>query len=311
MYLNFTAPRFDQTDLDNMKKMYVPYFKNMEVDPGYIVGKEYIKTLYGNNPRRQITSAEQIESINIPTLEKVHSTLYSYADDFRFVIVGNVNLDELKPLVEKYIGSLPTSKKVEYAVVDDGVRTAKGEVTNDFKAAMQQPKVSVYMTYTGEMEYNAKNRMVMDLLSRALDSRYLVSIREEKGGTYGVQVQGGMEEHPTETYSMLIVFDTNEQLADELIDICVAEIEKIAKEGPLAEDIAKSKEFLQKNYSNVLENNSGWMSAINRWYDEGYNYKEEYLGILESVTLDDVKAMAQKLLNDNNKTLVVMRPEAQ
>ena len=311
MYLNFTAPRFDQTDLDNMKKMYVPYFKNMEVDPGYIVGKEYIKTLYGNNPRRQITSAEQIESINIPTLEKVHSALYSYADDFRFVIVGNVNLDELKPLVEKYIGSLPTSKKVQYAVVDDGVRTAKGEVTNDFKAAMQQPKVSVYMTYTGEMEYNAKNRMVMDLLSRALDSRYLVSIREEKGGTYGVQVQGGMEEHPTETYSMLIVFDTNEQLADELIDICVAEIEKIAKEGPLAEDIAKSKEFLQKNYSNVLENNSGWMSAINRWYDEGYNYKEEYLGILESVTLDDVKAMAQKILNDNNKTLVVMRPEAQ
>ena len=213
--------------------------------------------------------------------------------------------------LEKYIGSLPTSKKVEYAVVDDGVRYAQGEVTNDFRTPMQQPKVSVRLVYTGAMEDNAKNRLIVDLLSRALDSRYMVSIREEKGGTYGVSVQGGIDEYPVENYMMAIVFDTNEQLADELVEICYKEIEKIAEEGPLADDIAKSKEFLQKNYANVLENNGGWMSAITRWYEEGYNYKEEYLGILESVTADDVKAFAQQILKDNNRTLVVMRPEAQ
>ena len=243
-------------------------------------------------------------------MKAIHSKLFGYADDFRFVIVGNVDLESLKPLVEKYIGSLPTSKKVEYAVVDDGVRTAKGEVTNDFKAEMQQPKVSVRMFYTGDMEYNAKNRMIIDLLGRALDSRYLISIREEKGGTYGVQVQGVLEEEPVEQYTLVIAFDTNEQLADELIDICIAEIKKIAEEGPLAEDIAKSKEFLVKNYNNVLENNGGWMSAITRYYEEGYNYKEEYLGLVETVTAEDVKALAKKILDDNNKTLVIMRPEA-
>ena len=310
MYLNFTAPRFDQGDLDNMKKMYVPYFRNMEVDPSYIVSRELQKTLYNDHARRQITNAAQIEAINIEDLKAIHSKLFGYADDFRFVIVGNVDLESLKPLVEKYIGSLPTSKKVEYAVVDDGVRTAKGEVTNDFKAEMQQPKVSVRMFYTGDMEYNAKNRMIIDLLGRALDSRYLISIREEKGGTYGVQVQGVLEEEPVEQYQLVIAFDTNEQLADELIDICIAEIKKIAEEGPLAEDIAKSKEFLVKNYNNVLENNGGWMSAITRYYEEGYNYKEEYLGLVETVTAEDVKALAKKILDDNNKTLVIMRPEA-
>lgn len=311
VYLNFTAPRFDQTDLDNLKNMYVPYFRNMESDPSYLMGKAFTETLYQNHPRRQMTSAAQIESLNLETLARVHSELYSYADDFRFVIVGNVDLNTLKPLVEKYLGSLPTSKKAEYAVVDDGVRTATGEVTNDFRASMQQPKVSVYLTYTGAIEDNAKNRLVLDLLTRALDSRYMVSIREEKGGTYGVHVQGGINKEPVEQYIAMIVFDTNEQLADELVDICYAEIEKIAQEGPLADDVAKSKEFLQKNYANVLENNSGWMSAINRWYEENYNYKEEYLGILESITLEDIQAMAQKMLQDNNRTLVVMRPEAE
>ena len=309
MYLNFTSPRFDQTDLDNLKKMYIPYFGNMESDPNYICSKELQKTLYGNHARRQITSAAQIDALNIPTLQNVHSKLFGYADDFRFVIVGNVDLNTLKPLVEKYIGALPTSKKVEYAVVDDGVRMAQGVVTNDFRTAMQQPKVSVRLIYSGAMEDNAKNRLIVDLLSRALDSRYMISIREEKGGTYGVSVQGAIEEYPVENYFMGIVFDTNDALADELIEICDKEIRKIAEEGPLADDVAKAKEFLQKNYANVLENNSGWMSAINRWYEEGYNYKEEYLGILESVTLEDIKAFAAQILKDNNRTLVVMRPE--
>ena len=143
VYLNFTAPRFDDSDLNNLKKMYAPYFANMEQDPNYICSKELQKTLFNNHYRQQITSAAQIEALNIATLQSVHSQLYGYADDFRFVIAGNIDLETLKPLVEKYIGSLPTSKKVEYAVVDDGVRTAEGKVTNDFRTPMQQPKVSV------------------------------------------------------------------------------------------------------------------------------------------------------------------------
>lgn len=169
--------------------------------------------------------------------------------------------------------------------------------------------MSVNLTYSGNIENSAKNRVAIDLLNRALDSRYMVSIREEKGGTYSVRVNGGIAKYPEEQYMVTISFDTNEQMADELIAICDAELRKIAMDGPLAEDIAKSKEFLQKNYANVLENNSGWMSAIYNWYEEGYNYKDEYLGILDSVTVDDVKALARKILADGNRTLVVMRPE--
>ncbi|MBO7307372.1 MAG: insulinase family protein [Alistipes sp.] len=308
IYLNFTDPRFDQTDLDNIKKMYVPYFTNMEQDPSYIVGKNYIETIYGNHPRRQMTNAKMFDQLTLESLAGVHKQLFSYANDFRFVIAGNVDLETLKPLVEKYIGSLPTAKKSQYSAQDDGVRVVKGEVTNDFTATMQQPKVSVYLTFSGDLADNAKNRLVLDLLSRALDSRYLISIREEKGGTYGVQVQGGIEKYPYEHYEMLIAFDTNEQLADELIEICLAEIKKIAEEGPLADDIEKSREFLKKNYNNVLENNGGWMSAITRWYDEGYDYKAEYLPLVESITYDDVKAMAAKVLADGNFAKVIMRP---
>lgn len=310
VYLNFTSPRFDETDLNTMKKMYTSYFANVESNPDYIAQREYMKTLYGDHPRRQITSSAQIESLELSAMPAVYKKLFGNAANFRFTIVGNVDEETLRPLVEKYIGSLPV-KGAKLAVVDDGVRAVEGEVTNDFATAMQQPKVSVYLSYTGQTAYTPENRMAMLLLSQALNSRYLQSIREEKGGTYGVQVQGSVEEDPIENYDLLIQFDTNAEMADELLEIAIAEIEKIAAEGPLADDIAKTKEFLVKNYSNTLELNSGWINAINRWYDEGYDFKAEYLKTLEKVDADAVKALAAKILEDNNKNLVIMRPQAE
>lgn len=97
--------------------------------------------------------------------------------------------------------------------------------------------------------------------------------------------------------------------ANELIEICDDELRRIAEEGPLAEDITKSKEFLQKDYHNLLETNMGWMYAMILWKEEGYNYKDEYLGILNDITAEDIKALAQRILADDNRTLVVMRPE--
>lgn len=310
VYLNFTAPRFDEGDLNTMKKMYMSYFANLESNPDYIASREYMKTLYGDNPRRQVASAAQIEALELAAMPAVYAKLFGNAANFRFTIVGNVDAETLRPLVEKYIGSLPV-KGAKLAVVDDGVRAVEGVVTNDFSTAMQQPKVSVYLSYTGETAYTPENRIAMLLLSQALNSRYLQSIREEKGGTYGVGVQGSVDEDPIENYELLIQFDTNAEMADELLEIAIAEIEKIAAEGPLAEDIAKTKEFLVKNYNNTLEKNAGWISAINRWYDEGYDFKADYLKTLESVDADAVKALAAKILNDNNKNLVIMRPAAE
>ena len=309
LYLRFTDPRFNEDDFNTVLGQYISYVENITTNPDYVASSEQLKSIYGNNPRRQQISTEVLKSINFDRVAPIYRQLLSNAADFTVYIVGNVDLATLKPLVEKYIGSLPAKKKKLTKRVDDGVRYATGEVINDFKAPMQQPKVSVCRFYTGDIEFNLENTVTATFLKDILRSRYTTSIREEKGGTYGVSVQGAVDEYPTENYFVAIVFDTNDQLADELVEICDKEIRKIAEEGPLADDVAKAKEFLQKNYANVLDNNSGWVSAITRWYEEGYNYKEEYLGILESVTLEDVKAFAQKLLDDNNRTLVMMRPE--
>jgi len=307
-YLQFTAPRFDKDGYDNFMKRYNAILANQMTNPDFIFNKNVVATLYGNNFRRQQLSPELLEKVKLEQMAAIHKRLYSNAADFRFTFVGNMSAEELKPLVEKYIGSLPASKS-KAKMVDDKVRTVKGGVESEFKVKMEQPKVSVFFAFVGDSKVDVKARMTMTYLTQALRNRYTQSIREEKGGTYGVSVSGGISTEPTGEYSMQMQFDTNEQMADELSDIIIAEIQKIATEGPLAEDMDKTREFLLKDYKKSLEQNDWYWTVLNRYYDNKLDYTKDYEPMITAITSDDVKALAARLLDDKNMIKVVMRPE--
>lgn len=308
LYLNFTQPRFSQDDYNTLMKMLRSQLDNVKSNPDYLMEEKFIDVAYGNNPRRQMISTEIIDKFSFEALPAIYKKLYPDANSFTFTIVGNVDLDALKPLVEKYIGSIPASKKA-MTFVDDKCAPVKGDVTEEFKAPMQQPKVSVHYMFSGKMPYTLKDKAALTFLTQALNSRYLISIREEKGGTYGVQVSGSTQYIPNETYKMDIRFDTNEEMADELREIVMKEIQEIAQNGPKTEDIEKNREFMLKSWGNSLEQNTGWMNYIQAKYGSGLEYLKDYEQVIKSLTNADVQAMAQKILDDNNLVKVVMRPE--
>ena len=231
VYLNFTQPRFDRNDYDNLMKMLRTQLENAKSNPDFQMQEKVIDVLYGHNPRRQVISTELLDEFSFEALPAIYKKLYPDGNSFRFTFVGNIDPETLKPLVEKYIGSIPASKK-PMTFADDKAYPVKGEVTEDFSTPMQQPKVSVNYTFTGDMDYSLENKAALSFLTQALNSRYLVSIREEKGGTYGVQVYGSTDWIPRETYTMTIAFDTNAEMADELCEIILKELRTIAGGGP-------------------------------------------------------------------------------
>ncbi|MBQ2374138.1 MAG: insulinase family protein [Alistipes sp.] len=308
MYLNFTAPRFTEEDFTTLMNRYDAMLANQLTNPDFIFMQNKMKSLYGDNFRRQQLTPEILGTVKLERMADIHSQLYSNAQGFRFTIYGNMSPEELKPLVEKYIGSLPTQKKPSNKFVDDQVRVATG-VVNDFTAKMEQPKVSVFVGFSGKTDFTIKNSLTIQYLSQALSNRYLKSIREEKGGTYGVGVRGSHNTHPAHHYLMQIQFDTNEQMADELTDIVIAEIEKIAAEGPLAEDMDKTREFLLKDYKKNIEQNGWWSRTMQTYYDFGVDYVNDYEEAVNNITSADVQALAKRMLDEKSMIKVVMRPE--
>lgn len=309
VYLNFTQPRFDRNDYDNLMKMLRTQLENAKSNPDFQMQEKVIDVLYGHNPRRQVISTELLDEFSFEALPAIYKKLYPDGNSFRFTFVGNIDPETLKPLVEKYIGSIPASKK-PMTFADDKAYPVKGEVTEDFSTPMQQPKVSVNYTFTGDMDYSLENKAALSFLTQALNSRYLVSIREEKGGTYGVQVYGSTDWIPRETYTMTIAFDTNAEMADELCEIILKELRTIAEEGPLTEDIEKHREFMLKNWKNSLDENGPWMQYLQAKYGSGLDYLAGQEQAIRSLTNADVQTLAKKILDDGNMVKVVMRPEA-
>ena len=309
IWLYGNAPRFDEDAFTMVKDQLASQYANIESDPMYQFARELFKNIYDNPARQRRLGAADIEAMTFEQYKRVYNQLYNNFDDYTFVIVGNFQEAELKPLVEKYLGSLPKNKAKAAYNIENLVGYQGGDRRVEFATAMQMPKVSVACALTGDWEVNLKNELCLDILTQVLDIRYTKSIREEKGGTYGVGVSGQLSSLPEDPdYLVLISFDTNPEMAEELSGMLLPEIEKIAAEGPAAEDLAKIKEYLLKTHTDSIRQNGNWMSWIRSVQNTGVDYVTGYNEVVESITAEDIKAVAAKVLADNNKLMFFMKP---
>lgn len=308
IYLYFTSPRYSQQDFDVVMDNFRNAYLNIGSDPQFKFQQAFLDALYDNNPRRNVLDFDELDAIKFEHLQSAYSKLYGNPDDFTYMIVGNVDLKTLRPLVEKYLGSLPSTKQ-EYASVDDGVRMFRGVHNKSFSTSMEMPKCRVATVLTGDMEYNLESVIAMDVFSQLLTINYLNTMREEKGGTYGVSAQGEMAFEPENRYAFLTMFDTDPALVDDLKKDIVNEIRIIAENGVKADDLNKIKEFFAKQHPADVKQNSYWRGILNSYYVYGYDLDENYMEIVNGFTPEYFQQLANKILNDGNVLQLIMYPE--
>src|SRR5699024_7022543 len=227
---------------------------------------------------------------------------------FTFYITGNVDEETLRPMVEKYLGSLP--RAAHRAVwVDDGVRIPSGKVENRFAVKMEQPKVSVCTVFTGRMSYTLENMLAMTMLGQLLEIRYTAVMREEKGGTYSVGVSGTVQHYPVQQYRLSVMYETAPGKLDKLRPDVTAEVASIPREGADEADLAKVKEYLAKFGPERFRSNWYWLSVLDDYYLNGNDSMTGYMEVIDGFTSDDFRELAVRILTDGNMVEVIMEPE--
>lgn len=308
VYLTYAEPRFVEEEFEpgmNQLKAVVP---NLVKQPNFIFQTEATKTIYGNNPRKFVISPEMIEKVDFKTLEKVYKSLYSNAAGALVTIVGNVNIDELKPLVEKYIGSLPTGKKA-LKWVDPKADIVKGNVNNHFPAEMTTPKTTVGLIVSGDKPYTLENIVVNSAVNYILDLIYTESIREEEGGTYGVSANGMLLQEPKNSYMLQITFDTDPQKAEKLIQLAKDGLSSIAEKGPSDDFLSKAKENMLKNLPEDRISNYYWRNILARYYKYGIETDSNYEATVNALSKDKVQNFVKSIIDEGNFIEVVMTPK--
>ena len=307
LYLEFMEPRFDQEEFDNAIAQIKAVLPNLVNTPNFAFQKRFNKVLYNDNPRNEVLSMEKLEKVNLQTIEKNYRRLFADAAGAVMVIVGDVSLDTLKPLVEKYIGSLPKGKKAaKWADVQP--QLVKGKVVDVFDQKMETPLTTVLQVYSDYRPFTVKEQTLASAVSYILDQIYTDTLREDEGGTYGASTVANARKDPNGRYLLQVYFNCKPALAEKLRALAQDGFRKLAEEGPTDEQFTRTVEHFKKNVPESRINNSYWLSDLLRYFRGGYDYDKEWEAAVGGLTKESIRDAAARLYNSGNFVEVVMMP---
>ena len=308
LYLEFTDPRFDENEFQIGIQQIKAILPNIEKDPDFRFQIEKEKVFYNNNPRVLALDAALLEKANLATIERVYRELFKDAAGAEVTIVGNVDLAVLKPLVEKYFGSLPKGKKARSFNTANCITVAKGNIEKTVNLPMQTPKATVHQLYTAYLPVDIKTTVTLDAANYILDMIYTKTIREDQGGTYGVGSALQGRRRPSARIDVHVLFSTNPEVAEKLSKIAIDELKKYAENGPTEEQFNKALENMKKNLPEQRINNGYWMKALQHYAEYGEDYDALYEAAINSLTAKDIQSILQAILAQGNFIEVTLAP---
>jgi zinc protease len=295
----------DDAAFESFKTRTKASLANQEADPMTAFSDTLQYVLYGNHPLVTRLKAEMIDQIDYNRVMEMYKNRFQEAGDFTFLFVGNINLEEAKPLIETYLGGLPTiNRKENYQ--DLNLEKRKGDYKKVFEKELGTPKATVIFNIYGNCKYNLKNSLLMSMLSQTMDMVYTETIREKEGASYGVAVNGQLSNLPKEEAIFQIYFDTDPAKREKMEQIVMTELQKVAKEGPRPEHLAKVKEYLLKKHVENGKENGYWLNQLDGYYRDNIDMNSDFETLVNKLTAKDVKKFIKSLLNQGNIIEVTM-----
>jgi len=310
IHLYFTSPRKDKDAFESFKTRQKQLYANVAANPQIYFSAEFQKLMTQNHPRGGgLPKPEDFDKINLDRSIQIYKERFANAGDFTFLFVGSFDEEKIKPLLEKYIGSLPSTAAKE-TFKDLGIRPPAVKVDKSITKGAE-PQSQVNIVFTGPAVYNEKDAYALRSLGEVMSIKLVEQLREEKGGVYGVSAFGDIRKIPFSYSNFTISFPCAPENADTLSKAAIDELKKIIKDGVSAEDLEKIKEQQKRKLEVDIKQNQFWMNGLYDAYYLGNNPS----GLLakqkqtETLTSKMIQDAAKKYINLNKYIRVMLQPE--
>lgn len=309
VYAYFTEPRKDTVIFKGIIDRSKASLANRAYDPGSVFSDTVNAVLGNYNIRRSGPSLQKLEQIDPGKAYDIYKERFADASGFTFTFVGSIDMNIIKPLLEKYLGSLPVTNRHEEAK-DLNIHAPDGRIEKTvYKGS--EPKATVYLVYTGKYDYSPENNVKMDAMKEALEIRLLQRLREDESGVYSPGAEVSTSKLPQQRYSFVVHFGCAPQNVEKLISSTLDEINKLKTDGPPQENVDKWRAEEKTSFDPQLKTNGFWLNYLSAQLQNQENLDEvnKYNSLLDVVKPDDVKTMAAKYLSGNNYIRLVLTPE--
>lgn len=306
MHLYFTAPRTDTIAFNSMLNRRRSLYQNREASPTVVYRDSTVAALYGDHPRTRPVKLETLDLVDYDAIRRIYAQCFSNASDFSLIVIGNVEIETLRPLLCRYIASLPVTRQPLADIADTYPSVVAGEQRHIFERQQATSTATVTIYRSAEVEVSAINDLRLDILSRVLTIAYTDSVREEKGGTYGVGVSFDLDPYSGPTAMLRISFRCDPERYEELVEIVDRQLQLVAERGPEASSLDKVKRYLVKQYAQNAITNDYWRYVIFGELYYGIDYDTGYTDAVEQVTAEEIRQVAAEILSQCHRIEVTM-----
>lgn len=309
IHLRITAPRKDVRAFETWKQEQMEWVSNKKLLPEMQFFDAMQIVQNGNHLRRRPDSPASITAVDHDKALALYKDRFGDAGSFTFIFVGNIDPAKLQPLVETYLGGLPSKgRKEKWKNV--GVTYPTTKIVKTITAG-SEPKSFVSLTMNTPETWSRDLERDARVLSMALRIRLREVLREDMGGVYGVSVGAWVSREPTQRKSFRVFFGCNPDNVDKLKAALFDEITKIQKDGLGPLYLEKITEQLRREHEVNLKENSWWQNQLEEAYYYGDDFKvvTDVDAIAKRVTVDNIKASAKRFFDPTKYVLGVMKPK--
>lgn len=309
IYLYHSKYKIETNIFNNKKSMLNYQEKESSRKPMNKFTKEFLKFYYKDNKRLIEEKSKDIKAMNKNKMLEIYKNNFEKDNTSTYIIVGDIEYENVKKLTTKYLANIPTNKKETMYKID---KSKPIEGKHEFIKDYQTSDIStVMLTYNADAKYSGKENIKLFAFRDILNVKLRELLREEKSGVYSIQVNTEFLRIPYENTTLSIIFDCSPERKNELSSYIKQTIEDMSKntidQKYLDSYIKKDLQSLEQD----IKKGNFWMRHLIDYAFYGddigeiYKYKSYY----KNLTKNDIKTVAKSFLNTNNFILAELNPK--
>ncbi|HQZ39272.1 MAG TPA: insulinase family protein [Vicinamibacterales bacterium] len=310
-YLAFTAPNLTPDSFELLKRRLGAALENQAQNPRAVFGERVSLVNTSNHYSARMMTPADIPSLSLEAMQQAYRSRFANAADFTYFFVGAFQVAELTPLVEKWLGGLPSTGTRTASFRDMGVRFPSA-VVRETVIKGKEPASQTVISFFADAGNDELEMHRVRAAASILSIRLREILREQLGGTYGVSV-GYENSLPQTGYGAIVVqFGSAPENVDTLSKAVFAEVERLKGQGPSPDDVNKVKEMEKRDLETNARQNQYWVGSLQTVHEYGW----DPTGILrrpqrtDSLTPELLHGVFKKYFPMDRYTVVTLKPEA-
>lgn len=312
IYLKTTAPGRDDNAFNSIIENQRMKLSSQNSNPTFTMADSIHYYVYDRHPLGAKLSLGDLGKVSYDRIIAMHRDRFGDMTDFDFYIIGDFDVDSVRPLVEQYMASLPAAGRREEPR-DIGYHYIKGRERMSFTTPMETPQTIAYTFYNYPCEYNLPNVIKGHTFGSLMQSALLKDLREARGWTYSIKTHGGvgagMNGNDPSNFIMPVYIRVAPENADSTFAIVADTAESFADVANISdEELLKIKQYMLKSYRQNQDDNSYWLTVLHVYDKFGRDMHNGYEAIVESLTPADVASFVKEVMVPANRVQMSMSP---